>query len=71
MFRRIARFVLWHHLRETLWVSGAVVVGAAVYSFVGRPGVIHTVVLIIGLLAALVFLLSLLLYRRRRRDQSI
>ncbi len=71
MFRRLARFVLWHHIKTTMWVSALIVVAALVYRLVAHSGAFDGVVLAIGILAAFVLVLSLLLYRRRKKDGSL
>ena len=70
MLRRVARFVLWNHIKATLWVSGLVVIASVVCRLIAHSAVLDAIALATGLLAAFILVLGLLLYRRRRRDGS-
>ncbi len=85
MLKRIAQFFLWKHIRATFYVSGFVLLSSIVYRIIinlvaqrssldittGAFPVINTVVVILGILAFFVFLLSYMLYRRRKTDGSL
>lgn len=85
MLKRIAQFFLWKHIRATLYISGFVLLFSILYRIgislivqrssldisAGVFPVVNTVVIILGMLAFFVFLLSYLLYRRRKIDGSL
>jgi hypothetical protein len=85
MLKRIAQFFLWKHIRATLYISGIVLLLSILYriginlivqrssldSSTGAFSVINTIVVISGILAFFVFLLSYMLYRRRKTDGSL
>jgi len=85
MFRQIAQFFLWKHIRATLYVSGIVLLLSILYRIsinlfaqrwsldigTGAFPVVNALVLILGILAFFVFLFSFMLYRRRKIDGSL
>ena len=84
MIRKIAQFIFWRHLKATLWTSGIVVLIAAlnqlglVYPILRslfRMGIqtyqtIDAILGPLGLLCLAVYLVSLLLNRRRKVDPT-
>ncbi len=84
MLRKIAQFVFWKHLRATLWASGIVLLVAALNQlglvYAGLQSIFHMEVQTyqsidaifgpVGLLSLIVYVLSLLLNRRRKTDSS-
>jgi hypothetical protein len=85
MFRKLAQFFLWKHLRATLWISGSILIIAVVYGIgsnyfhlqsllhlgTGPFEVIGSILTILGVLSFLVFVIGYMLFRRRRLDGSL
>ena len=85
MFRKIAQFFLWKHVRVTTWVSGSILIIAIVYGIGSNyfhlktllhlsnkaNDIIGSILIILGILAFFVFILGYLLLRRRRLDDSL
>ena len=85
MFKRIAQFFLWMHIRATLIVSGIILLFSILYRIginllaqrsslninTGAFLVINTLIVVLGKLAFFIFILSYMLYRRRKIDGSL
>jgi hypothetical protein len=84
MIRKIAQFIFWRHLRATMWTSGIVVLIAALNQFglvypvlrsffnMGTQAYqpIDAIIGAVGLVCLAIYLMSLLLNRRRKSDPT-
>ncbi len=85
MIRRIASFFLWHHVKATLLTSASVMIASILYRIAvsawdlysrlslnaGTGNLLDNIVMFLGFLAFIVFIFSLMLYRRRKLDGSL
>lgn len=85
MFKRIAQFFLWMHIRKTLFISGIVLLLSILYRIginliaqrssvdisSGAFPILNTLIVILGILAFFLFVISYMLYRRRKTDGSL
>lgn len=85
MFKKIAQFFLWDHIVATLWTTAVILVVAILYGMgmnvfhlqtsirlsTEAVDTIGSILTILGALSFFVFVLSYMLFRRRRLDGSM
>jgi hypothetical protein len=85
MFKRIAQFFLWKHLRATLRISGVILAVAVIYRLAvdlfrlhsrwhlsaGTFAVLDIVMAVLGIISFFLVVICYMLYRRRKQDGSL